>query len=262
MKKFVSGLIVGLSLSLTISYAASIPQNITVHYDRIKKIVVDGEDKTPTEKKLFIYEGTTYVPLRYFGEIMNKKITWDEKDETIYIGEIPSKVTIEKTYLTDSPISYFSNAHLFRINNSKEQTQNRDYDDSYSFFDDFAMSVLMDPITKKAERFDKGIALRAYKDGTTIVYNLNNSYDKLTGLVGYDNELNHKITEECLVRVSVDGVIKQEMTIKPNAFPNKIDLDIKDGKSVSIQLVVPGENTREPIINFVDMILEKHIIED
>lgn len=37
----------------------------------------------------FIYQGTTYVPIRFVSESLGQKVTWDGKSKSIYIGDVP-----------------------------------------------------------------------------------------------------------------------------------------------------------------------------
>ncbi|MGO4276406.1 stalk domain-containing protein, partial [Paenibacillus sp. TAF58] len=48
--------------------------------------------KAPSDGKGFIYEGSTYVPLRFISEALGKKVEWDEENETIWIGNNPKHV--------------------------------------------------------------------------------------------------------------------------------------------------------------------------
>jgi hypothetical protein len=48
-----------------------------VSFDPIK-IFIDGQERNPPEDmKPFIYEGRTYVSLRYVGEAFGKNVDWD-----------------------------------------------------------------------------------------------------------------------------------------------------------------------------------------
>ncbi|MDQ0875220.1 foldase protein PrsA [Paenibacillus sp. V4I3] len=93
MKDKVKGLIVGLTigsvLSGTVAFAAN--SQIEVAF-RSLKYMFDGVEKAPSEAKGFIYEGSTYVPLRFVSEALGKKVEWDEENETIWIGNNPRHV--------------------------------------------------------------------------------------------------------------------------------------------------------------------------
>lgn len=47
----------------------------------------------------FIYDGTTYLPVRAISNALNKEITWDSKTSSIYIGKAPTAAQIELTQL-------------------------------------------------------------------------------------------------------------------------------------------------------------------
>lgn len=90
------------SLALvTVAYATNATKTIQAAYMNIK-LVIDGVPVTPkdsngTTVEPFIYNGTTYLPVRAVGEALGKQVGWDGKTKTVYIGEVPGQVT----YLLD-----------------------------------------------------------------------------------------------------------------------------------------------------------------
>ncbi len=66
--------------------ADSTLKSILVNFDLVKKIVFDGVEKIPPEDmKPFVYNGRTYVSLKYAGEALGKEVGWDPKTGTITI---------------------------------------------------------------------------------------------------------------------------------------------------------------------------------
>ncbi|MFZ5968867.1 MAG: stalk domain-containing protein [Bacillota bacterium] len=261
MKKAMLLIALILVLSITIVNAQSYVEKITVYYDVVKTIMIDGVEKTPTDQKPFIYEGTTYVPLRFVSESLGKKVSWDEKTGTIYIGETPTQAQIPgKTYLTDLGISYYSNMHLYRIDNRTESAFNRDMDASNDFSDGFIMSMKIDPITAKVETFSKGISVKMYENMSSLTYPLSKKYSQLTGFVGFDETMNDKdeTVNSYIVRFIVDNELKKEIELKKNSHAEYIDIDVSNGKELSIQFVSVDEskNKNKPMIDLVDMVLE------
>jgi len=66
------------------------------------EIFVDGVKMNPTDAQgnpveTFIYNGTTYVPLRAVSQSLGKNVNWDGANQRVYIGEAPG----EKQYLLD-----------------------------------------------------------------------------------------------------------------------------------------------------------------
>jgi hypothetical protein len=83
----VLGLLVSMAFANSTAFAATGTQNIPVTYNNIK-IVVDGNTLS-TSAEPFIYNGTTYLPVRAVGEAVGKEVTWDGNSNTVYLGEIP-----------------------------------------------------------------------------------------------------------------------------------------------------------------------------
>jgi hypothetical protein len=256
MKKLTISLIFTMLFSFSMVYAEEGMKNIIVYDNVVKKIVVDGEDKTSNNAKPFIYEGTTYVPLRYMSNILGKKVTWDDETGTIYLGEVSKTIKGEIQYITDKKMGYFANVYLYRIDNSAKLSLNRDKDASIDYPDDIVMSMLKDPIAYEIKKYEKGISIKAYDDGSSIFYDLNKGYNRLTGLVGFDYTLNKEIDENYIVKFIVDGKTKQEIELKKDGFAGNIDVDLSDGKRLEIQFVRPDGNKSEPFINIVDLVLE------
>ena len=81
--------------------ANTVYRTITVQYSGIK-LVVDGVEVTPkdangTTVEPFIYNGTTYLPVRAVGSAIGKQVTWDGGSQTVYLGEAPGS----RTWLMD-----------------------------------------------------------------------------------------------------------------------------------------------------------------
>lgn len=58
------------------------------------KFFFNGQEKVlPEGQQGFIYNGTTYVPLRFVGEALDKKVSYQGKDYSIYVDDKPSAPT-------------------------------------------------------------------------------------------------------------------------------------------------------------------------
>ncbi len=71
------------------AYAAMAARNISVYTG--VRIFVDGRELHPADVKgnevdAFIYEGTTYVPLRAVGEALGAEVSWDKEEKTVYVN--------------------------------------------------------------------------------------------------------------------------------------------------------------------------------
>ncbi len=84
MKKFICGIIVGSICTLSAgSLAAGVWDNIDVLRNDIK-VVVNGNEVTADN---FLYQDTTYLPLRAVSTALGEDVEFDEQTNTAYIGE-------------------------------------------------------------------------------------------------------------------------------------------------------------------------------
>lgn len=93
------GAILGGVLFSGVSYAAT-SMNITVNFLPLKYYFDGVEKKAPADQQGFIYKGTTYVPLRFVSDALGKKVGYDGKTTSIYVGK-QKEGTV--TYLDDMP---------------------------------------------------------------------------------------------------------------------------------------------------------------
>jgi len=103
VKGFIVGLIVATMLIMTtVSVGATDgSMDITAVFKNIK-IYVDGDKLNPTDAngntvEPFIYNGTTYLPVRAIGEALGKQVTWDNNTNSVYLGEIVNTQTTQNT---------------------------------------------------------------------------------------------------------------------------------------------------------------------
>ena len=110
MKKEVKGFIVGVIITTLLSttvFATPMEKMIMAFYNNIR-IYVDGSLIQPKDAdgnivEPFIYEGTTYLPVRAISQALGKEVDWDDKNKTVYIGKKPN--IIEATEDSQNPNS-------------------------------------------------------------------------------------------------------------------------------------------------------------
>lgn len=109
--------------------AASNQKNITVTTG--VPIYVDGVQMKPTDAngkpvETFLYNGTTYVPLRAVSQYLGKAVKWDGNTRRVYIGEIPDG----KQYLMDVCPSY-QNHYFYKPSEGYVTMAGRKYSNSF-----------------------------------------------------------------------------------------------------------------------------------
>lgn len=108
------------------AYAKVANMDIPVMFNNIK-IVVDGKE-LKTDKEPFIYEGTTYLPVRAVGEAVGKNVTLDAASKTVILGETEQKEQEkepeqpeETTSDNDSRLGKLASKPSTNVNNMKIQ---------------------------------------------------------------------------------------------------------------------------------------------
>ncbi|UJF32820.1 copper amine oxidase N-terminal domain-containing protein [Paenibacillus hexagrammi] len=86
MKKLVSGILIGIMI-MGFSQSVFASSSILIEvYQSIKRIVVNTDDlNLPSDTPAFIYNGSTYVPLRSLAEYLGYTVSWDASKQTVKI---------------------------------------------------------------------------------------------------------------------------------------------------------------------------------
>lgn len=112
MKKFMVGAVCAalLATGTLAGYAYGSSGEVTAQMRPDFTIVIDGTARkfySATGERLYplLYNGSTYLPLRAIGEIMNKTVNWDENSRTVTLSDKNSStVTDADTFTpTDEP---------------------------------------------------------------------------------------------------------------------------------------------------------------
>ena len=101
MKKFLSGLIVGMILMCAIPSLAK-TETVQAIYNGVK-VAVNGENITFTKgEEPVTINNRTYVPAKYVAEALDATVTWDSKSSTVNIkSEEVKDVPLTNTETTD-----------------------------------------------------------------------------------------------------------------------------------------------------------------
>ncbi len=183
--------------------ANSVTRMIQANYSGIH-ITVDGKQITPKDAngkvvEPFTVDNTTYLPVRAVAEALGKTVTWDEKTQTVYIGEVPSE---EGTYLTPNEIRGGS-----QITDPKELPL-------YNSADRKTVLYLSDSI---ADRY--------------AIYDLGGKYKTIsfTVLLPFGGS-----PDETSFQFYVDGALKLTVPRSSISTPKDFELDVTGAKTLKI----------------------------
>ncbi|MBU5677761.1 copper amine oxidase N-terminal domain-containing protein [Alkaliphilus sp. MSJ-5] len=223
---FLTGVIVGGAVFGSAGvYAASKGSLIEVFNNVVKTIIIDGEDKTPKEQKdmPFVYNGTTYVPIRYISESMDKKVSWDGNTGTIFIGDTQE----EASYFYKKPF-----AEVSSLITTREDIK------GIALVTDFNWG---NPVEETDKQY--------YKE--SIKYNLNGSVDKIAGSIEMLHEFgkhhesyegNKKVSGRVRIYDSNDNMIYDSKLIRLGTDAIKFEIDAKNILSARFELYLETPN--------------------
>lgn len=77
------GILIGSMMFPVVSFADTILEDISVSSNSVS-VVANGAE---VDADNFVYNGTTYVPLRACAEALNEEVTYEESTKTVIIGE-------------------------------------------------------------------------------------------------------------------------------------------------------------------------------
>ncbi|NQX66175.1 hypothetical protein HQN90_08565 [Paenibacillus alba] len=110
------GFVCGALFFSGLTYAATDAVKIDVYFRNLQ-YYFDGANKQPPQNlKGFIYNDTTYVPLRFLSESLGKPVSWDDATSSIYVGDKP-KQQITPTTGKDNPAPGAAALQVFPTDN-------------------------------------------------------------------------------------------------------------------------------------------------
>ena len=187
--------------------------NIKIYVDGMK---VEPKDANGRDIEPFIYNGTTYLPVRAVGEAMGKTVNWDGATQTVYLGAKPGA----SEYMTDILPAYESGGVL---------------DNAYRYKEYSAIT------SGGTESFNLGGV--KYLDGITIhektwaVWNTNSKYKSMTGVLchvdGTDSWINASGYPQILY-IYCDGVLRDEIELTPSMAPKMLTINLEGVNQLKI----------------------------
>ena len=261
MKKRLQGLIVGVLIGAMLTsgmvFAKQISETAELFYNNIK-IYIDGGEIVPKDAngnvvEPFIYNGTTYLPVRAISNAFGKDVEWDGTTQSVYIGK--KDQTKPDNYL--------------------DRIQYNDYK-SASVYNDF--SIINGSITDyNGEQYTNGIVYSIYTgqfdqiDGdkdeanAIISYPLNSQYSNFKGKIVIPEKIDISTwgtLEDCVAgRADIlfygDGKLLHKSTAVNSSMTHTFDINVSGVNQLVVKVKLWYEYSNRPKVALTDLALYK-----
>ena len=206
LKGYLIGVLSTVLLFSCISYAASTTKTIDVIYDNIKiykdNVLCEAKDANGTVVEPFVYNGTTYMPVRGTANLAGIDVTWDGATKSVYLWD---EIAAEDTYLLATRLPYEKSTYCYLYLSSKGES--------------FEMS---------GKKYSNGIRLGTRN--SYALFNLDSKYAKMEFTIGH---ISHHQNPKTIYFI-VDGKTVKEVTITAEAMPKKVSIPLNYGLQLKI----------------------------
>lgn len=191
--------------------AASANKTITVSGGL--SIFVDGVEMKPTDANgnpvdVFLYNGTTYVPIRAVSQYLGKAVKWDGNTRSVYIGKDPNTAS----YLLNVCPPY----------------QTRFYEAPAT-------------MTMAGKKYSNGFLFRTDTSNYAL-FNLNGIYNTLEFDVGH---LDGYSMINATLNIYLDGNLSFSYDLTPEMLPQHCSVPLNNALQMKIEIVARHVNYQE-----------------
>ncbi len=224
MKKagiFLSGVLAALVLMWVIAPAWAALTGKTVDVYTGVDIYVNGVQMVPTNEQgapvdTFIYNGTTYVPIRAVSQWLGQNVQWDGENQRVYIGD-----------LTAEGADFLSRCQPYQTKYCKYYSG----DDPDSGFN------------LAGVRYTQGIVITA--SSGYALFNLNGQYSSMTLTLGpVDGQ-----TSPADIAFYLDGGLVAEYVVNSGDYPKEISVPLNGAMQLKVSGIANGGGGRTALVN-------------
>ncbi len=206
LKGYAAGVLSTALLVGGVAYAASTVKTLDVIYDNIKiykdNVLCETKDVNGTIVEPFIYNGTTYMPVRGTANLAGMDVTWDGATKSVYLWD---EMTAGDTYLLEAILPYDRSSYCTTYVSSLKQ--------------EFEMTGV---------KYSNGIRLGTRQ--SYALFNLDNKYSTLEFTIGHVSHHQNKKT----IYFIVDGKVVREVVLEAECMPRKLSVPLNYGSQLKI----------------------------
>ena len=233
LQGLIAGVLIGAMLTSGMVFAKNIQETIDAVYMNVK-LVIDGEEITPKDAngnivEPFIYNGTTYLPVRAIGEAFDKDVHWDGETATVYVGDIvkPAK----EVYLYDKPYLECGNSSEFIAGKSKEFTDIEYICKNYVGFD--------------LDKYERNAETKRFEYNNYVTYSLNGLAKKVKGTFMPPQDRNEREYQFKFYNEN-NKLLYQSPIMAGNTAPIDFEFEVKNALRLRVECIA-SSSTYGPI---------------
>jgi len=177
------------------------------------KLVIDGALFTPRDSagnvvEPFIYNGTTYLPVRAVGEAFGKPVEWDGDTSTVYVGNIPGAAA--PALVKEVPP-----------------------------YDRHILATIIDDVMMGSTMYYDVIRIQAANSISNpyTYHNLDGKYTKITGHIG---KIDGAFNTSASISFFGDGVLIETFSVSGDEMPRQIEVNVTGVTQLKIEVVGSG----------------------
>ena len=202
----VTGVLIGALCTGGAALAKTAVENIEVSYDNIKvykdNVLCELKDSNGSVIEPFIYNGTTYMPVRGTANLADMEVTWDGNTKSVYLWD---DMVPDGTYLMDVCPPY---------------------DGDRMITDDFKMA---------GNRYS-GFTVWGNMNPYALV-NLNGKYSSLSMMIGPEDG-SYFGDDVAIVKVILDGRNVETFEIKQTDYPRNVTIPLNGALQMKIEMEI------------------------
>ncbi len=201
VRSFMAGMLVALLVVGMMTSALAALSTKTIEVTSGVEIYVDGVEMKPTDVngtpvETFLYNGTTYVPIRAVSQSLGYAVNWDGANQRVYIGEQPG----QKQYLL-SVCPPYQTDHVFTPETIQMAGKTYAHCCTFDFFNSYAL------------------------------FNINGQYNTLSFDVGH---VDGKSAVDGTLSIYLDGELSYSMELDPEALPKHVEIPLYNALQLKI----------------------------
>lgn len=188
-------------------------ENIQVSYDNIKvykdNVKYDLKDTSGKTVEPFVYNGTTYLPLRSVASLTGMDVKWDNATKSVY--------------LWDEMSAYQTAADLMEVCPPYEKDiACREY-----------LKVAGDTFVMAGKHYTNGLTFGSDFYPPYALFNLDGKYSVMNLVVGHVDDTS---MDDVMVTFIVDGDVAKEVKVSAKSLPQDISVPLNQGKQLKIMV--------------------------